>query len=81
MTLDPFFDDLVDETKIQHDLDALLTKIMSHTANAARLSATCRPYSMDNQKAKVEWAKAYAARHKIFKLLTIPDPDTYHKDI
>lgn len=81
MTLNPFFDDPTEETKLQHDLDNLLTEIMTHTANAARLSATCRPYSMDNQKAKVEWAKAYAAKHKVFKLLVISDPNTYHKDI
>lgn len=81
MKLNLFFDDLAEETKLQHDLDILLTDIMTHTANAARLSATCRPYSMDNQKAKVEWAKAYAAKHKVFKLLGTSDPDTYHKDI
>lgn len=66
--------------KLQHELDSLLSDIMNHTRNAAKLSATARPYSMDNQKAKVEWAKAFAARHKIFKLLVIPDPNTYYKD-
>lgn len=66
--------------QLQHELDSLLSDVMNHTRNAAKLSATARPYSMDNQKAKVEWAKAFAARHKIFKMLMIPDPNTYYKD-
>ena len=60
------------------NLERTLNDIINLAADAGRYPGFITDPRLRNQRSAA-WAKVYAAKHKIYKLLQMPDPSPYSK--